>query len=96
MVVTNEYDGFADFPDRPGNLLAVANAVMGLFYRHGQTSTATLTGVPAHDISTTVNALGATTTTYLIPCISCPDSATDRTGCLTGRRRQTQRAGCGR
>jgi hypothetical protein len=72
VVVTNEYDGFADFPDRPGNLLAVANAVMGLFYRHGQTSTATLTEVPAHDISTTVNALGATTTTYLIPCEFLP------------------------
>ena len=72
VVVTNEYDGFADFPDRPGNLLAVANAFMGLFYRHGQTQTATLTEVPTHDITTTVNALGATTTTYLVPCDFLP------------------------
>ncbi len=66
IVVNNEYDAFADFPDR-FNLLAVANAIVGLWYRHGQTGTVDLTTVPAQNISTTTNALGATITTYLVP-----------------------------
>jgi hypothetical protein len=67
IVVSNEYDGFADFPDRPWNFLAVANALIGLVYRHGQTATADLVDVPAQNISTAVNAQGATITTYLVP-----------------------------
>ncbi len=66
IVVTNEYDAFADFPDR-FNPLAVANAIVGLWYRHGQTGTVDLTTVPAQNISSTTNALGATITTYLVP-----------------------------
>lgn len=45
---------------------------MGLFYRHGQTGTATLAGVPTHDITTTVNSHGATITSYLVPCDFLP------------------------
>lgn len=67
IVVTNEYDAFADFPNRPWNLLAVANAIVGLWYRHAQTGGADLTGVPAQNISTIVNSQGASTTTYLVP-----------------------------
>lgn len=67
IVVTNAYDAFADFPDKPWNLLAVANALVGLYYRHGQTATADLSSVPAQNITTTVNSLGATTTTYVVP-----------------------------
>lgn len=67
IVVTNEYDAFADFPNRPWNLLAVANAIVGLWYRHAQTGAADLTAVPAQNISTTVNSQGASTTTYLVP-----------------------------
>lgn len=67
VVVTNAYDAFADFPDRPWNVLAVANAIVGLWYRHAQTGEADLTGVPPQNISTTVNAQGATITTYLVP-----------------------------
>jgi len=66
IVVTNEFDGFADFPDR-FNLVAVANALAGLMYRHAQTGIADLTSVPAQKIAVTTNALGATTTTYLVP-----------------------------
>ena len=66
IVVINEYDGFADFPDRPWNILAAVNAVVGMFYRHGQTGVVDLAGVPARDISTTANSLGATTTTYVV------------------------------
>lgn len=67
IVVTNEYDAFADFPNRPWNLLAVANAIVGLWYRHAQTGAADLTSVPAQNISTTVNSQGASTTAYLVP-----------------------------
>lgn len=67
IVVIAEYDAFADFPDQPWNLLAIANALVGLVYRHGQTGEADLTTVPSQNISTTVNSLGATTTTYVVP-----------------------------
>ena len=67
IVVTNAYDAFADFPDKPWNLLAIANAMAGLIYRHGQTATADLSEVPAQNITTTVNSLGATTTTVVVP-----------------------------
>ena len=65
--MTNAYDAFADFPDKPWNLLAIANAMAGLIYRHGQTATADLSEVPAQNITTTVNSLGATTTTVVVP-----------------------------
>lgn len=72
IVVTNEYDAFADFPDKPWNLLAIANAIAGLWYRHGQTGTADLTTVPVQNITTTVNSLGAMTTSYLVPAPFLP------------------------
>jgi diacyltrehalose acyltransferase len=34
-IVIGEYDGWADPPDRPWNLLASANALMGIVYVHG-------------------------------------------------------------
>lgn len=72
IVITAEFDGFADFPDRPWNLLATANALVGLWYRHGQTATMDLAGVPAQNISSTVNRFGATTTSYLVPAPTLP------------------------
>lgn len=33
--VARQYDGWADFPEDPLNLLAVANAIMGIKYLHG-------------------------------------------------------------
>lgn len=66
IVITNEYDAFADFPDRP-TVLSVLNALAGLFTRHGQTATADLDAVPARNITATVNSRGATTTTFLVP-----------------------------
>ena len=66
IVVVNEWDGFADFPDRP-NLAAMVNAIVGLWYRHGQTATVELAGIPEQNITVTTNSLGATTTTYLVP-----------------------------
>ena len=34
VVLKQEYDGIADFPDRPWNLLADANALAGIVYLH--------------------------------------------------------------
>lgn len=47
VMVINQYDGFADFPTKPWNVLAELNALVGLYYRHGQTGGADLTTVPA-------------------------------------------------
>lgn len=78
MVVNGEYDGAADWPNRPFNLLAVANALAGsgAFEGFGSvhfdaifTDPAT---VPAENVTTTVNALGGVTTTYLVPTPDLP------------------------
>lgn len=37
--VARQYDGWADFPTYPLNLLATVNAVMGMIYVHGRTQT---------------------------------------------------------
>jgi len=54
------YDSIADWPDRQDNIMAVANAIVGLATGHTAM-------VPPQNIRTTVNSKGATTTTYLIP-----------------------------
>ncbi|WP_242639379.1 PE-PPE domain-containing protein [Mycolicibacterium sp. S2-37] len=46
-IITQRYDGFADFPMYPVNLLAVANAVAGFFYTHEDYEAVTLAGDPA-------------------------------------------------
>lgn len=76
IIVVGEYDGIADFPDRPWNLLAVANASIGMLYLdsnvHGDSVNADLTKVPAANITVTTNSKGATTTTYLVPTHQLP------------------------
>jgi hypothetical protein len=37
--VARQYDGWADFPTYPLNVLATANAIMGMIYVHGSTQT---------------------------------------------------------
>lgn len=37
--IARQYDGWADFPTYPLNLLATANAILGMVYVHGQTQT---------------------------------------------------------
>jgi len=77
-VVKGEYDGAADFPDRPWNLLAFANAfaASGAFEGFGSVHFdaifADYTTVPAKNITTTVNSAGGVTTTYLIPTDDMP------------------------
>ena len=68
-VVTYEYDGFADFPDRPWNLLADANAVAGILVEHNATYFADLDGLAS---TSTTNDVGGTTTRYLIPATTLP------------------------
>lgn len=69
-VLTAEYDGFADFPDRP-NILAVANAYAGIL-RHVPTMLTDLSTVPSSNITTTTNAAGGVTTNYFIPAAELP------------------------
>jgi hypothetical protein len=61
------YDSIADWPDRPDNWLALANAVVGLATGHTAVAFTDPSMVPAQNIRTTVNSRGAKTTTYLIP-----------------------------
>lgn len=61
------YDMIADFPDRPDNLLALANTLVGEATGHTAVAFTDPSMVPPQNIRTTVNSRGATTTTYLIP-----------------------------
>jgi hypothetical protein len=65
VVFTYEYDGIADFPDRPWNLIADLNALFGVAYRHAATGSLNPYAIPTEDITVATNSKGATTTTYL-------------------------------
>ena len=67
-----EYDGFADFPDRPWNVLAVANAIAGEILTHVPSMFTTLSTVPAKNVTVTTNALGGVTTRYFVPAAHLP------------------------
>lgn len=71
-VVAAEYDGFADFPDRPLNFLAVANALAGEIVQHVPNFLTSLSTVPAENITVKTNSLGGVTTSYLIPAARLP------------------------
>lgn len=70
-VVTVEYDGVADAPTNPWNLLADVNAVLGQ-YQHQSSVFTDLSTVPAANITRTTNSLGGVTTTYLVPTPEVP------------------------
>ena len=72
VVVVGEYDFTADFPDRPWNLLALANSLVGFAYSHGPSALTDPDDVPEEDITVTTNEKGATTTTYLVPQPTLP------------------------
>ena len=71
VVVMEQWDGWANPPDRPWNLLAVVNAIMGAVYTvngsndHSATSLASM--ADALQVSHVQNSQGGWTTTYLIP-----------------------------
>ena len=76
VVVNGEYDGWADFPDRLWNVVSLANAVLGIAYVHGRYETVPggldISGIPASNITTTINSLGGRTTRYLLPTDHLP------------------------
>ena len=71
-VVVAEYDFIADFPDRPSNLLTLANAVIAGALVHTPAAWISPTDVPPENITTTTNSRGGTTTTYFIPTERLP------------------------
>jgi hypothetical protein len=71
-VVTAEYDGFADFPDRVWNIVAVANAYVGEILNHVPSVFTDLSTVPKSNVTVTTNSLGGTTTNYFIPAEHLP------------------------
>ncbi|MBY0442941.1 MAG: PE-PPE domain-containing protein [Mycobacteriaceae bacterium] len=87
------YDGLADFPDRPDNLIALINCAFGAAIGHTPAAFAHRSDAPPQNIRTTVNSLGATTTTYMLPVnhlpmtlplryLGWPDSLVDRIDAL--------------
>lgn len=72
-VVIGEYDGWADPPDRPWNLIASANAVMGVFHVHGPPAfVVDPATVPPENVTVATNSAGGTVTTYLAPTEELP------------------------
>jgi hypothetical protein len=69
-IVYHQYEGFADPPDRPWNLLADANAVAGISHYHLQTEFTSQDQVV--EVSSVTNSLGGTTTTYMVPATTLP------------------------
>ncbi|MGE2733444.1 PE-PPE domain-containing protein [Mycolicibacterium vaccae] len=72
VVVTAEYDGLADFPDRPGNFWALANALAGAILLHVPSAYADLSEVPKGDITSQTNARGGVTTRYFLRAEQLP------------------------
>ncbi|MGY4653706.1 PE-PPE domain-containing protein [Mycobacterium sp. URHB0021] len=70
--VVTAYDGLSDFPDRPDNLVSLANAAAGAALVHTPTAFTSPGDVPSTNIRATGNAKGGTTTTYLIPVDHLP------------------------
>lgn len=61
------YDSIADFPDRPDNMFAFANALMGLATGHTAVAFTNASMVPPQNIRTTINSRGAKDTTIMVP-----------------------------
>jgi hypothetical protein len=71
-VITGEYDGMADFPDRWWNLLAVVNAIAGGIVVHVPVMFKDYEDIPAENISETVNESGGVTKHFLVPTEKLP------------------------
>lgn len=72
IVVIGEYDGVADFPDRPWNLVALANSALAMIFVHTPSAYTSPADVPAENITVTTNSRQATTTTYFLPARVLP------------------------
>lgn len=64
-VVFGQYDAWSNPPDRPWNLLSVANSLFGTLYYHHPAVLASMSDAVA--LSSEVTPLGGTITTYMIP-----------------------------
>ena len=73
-IVTGEYDGWADPPDRPWNLLSSANALLGIVYVHGPPIFSTdPAAVPAGNTTfIPANAQHGSITTIFVPTKNLP------------------------
>lgn len=72
-VVTGEYDGAADLPDRWWNFLAVVNAMAGGIFVHVPMMFSDYEAVtPEENITVVTNSKGGVTTTYLVPTKTLP------------------------
>ena len=69
--IVHEYDGYADFPDNPLNILAVLNAAAGVIYEHPNKSGVDLSD-PRNVVTVDTNSLGGTTTHVLVPTDQLP------------------------
>lgn len=77
VVITGEYDGMADMPDRPWNFLAVMNAMAGsivvhvpVMYTTSLSELAALEGTKYYTEDTNIK--GGTTKHYLVPTATLP------------------------
>jgi diacyltrehalose acyltransferase len=61
------YDSIADFPDRPDNMFALANTLMGLATGHTAVAFTNASMVPPQNIRSFVNSRGAKDTTIMVP-----------------------------
>ncbi|AQT78463.1 hypothetical protein B1R94_03195 [Mycolicibacterium litorale] len=69
--IVHEYDGYADFPDNPLNILAVFNALAGVVYEHPNKGGVDLSD-PSNVVTVSTNSLGGTTTHVLVPTDELP------------------------
>ncbi len=75
IIVTGEYDGFADPPDRPWNLVSTFNALIGAGVVHSLYADVDPATIPPENVTTKVNWVNsqeATVTNYLVPTEHLP------------------------
>ncbi len=78
-IVIGEYDGWADPPDRPWNLVSLANAVAGMAFVHGPPiSAADPVDVPPENTTVETNSQHGTVTTHFVPTKNLPLTQTFR------------------
>ena len=73
--IVPQYDVFSDPLDRPGNVLALANALIAGGTAHTASAFTDPANVPVQDVTVTTNSKGATDTTYFIAAQELPLTA---------------------
>lgn len=71
-IVIGEYDGWADPPDRPWNLVSSANALLGIVYVHGPPIFGVDLDTVDETTTTHTNGAGGTVTTHFVPTENLP------------------------